>query len=240
MRAIILAGGKGQRLRPYTTVLPKPLMPIGDMPILEVVLRQLKRAGISRVTMAVGYLAELLQAFFQDGKRLGLPIDYSMEERPLGTVGPLTLIDGLGDETFVVMNGDTLTTLDYSALIAHHKASGAMATIATYVREVKIDFGVIESDTDGMITGYVEKPTFDYRVSMGIYVFEPTALRYLKKGEYRDLPDLVKTLVADGQKVSAYPFTGYWLDMGRPDDYERAIEEFESRRSEFIGPDAAP
>lgn len=240
MRAIILAGGKGQRLRPYTTVLPKPLMPIGDMPILEVVLRQLKRAGISRVTMAVGYLAELLQAFFQDGRRLGLPIDYSIEERPLGTVGPLTLIDGLADETFVVMNGDTLTTLDYATLIAHHKASGAMATIATYVREVKIDFGVIETDADGMIVQYVEKPTFDYRVSMGIYVFEPAALRYLKKGEYRDLPDLVKTMVADGQKVSAFPFKGYWLDMGRPDDYERAIEEFESRRSEFIGPDTTP
>ena len=240
MRAVILAGGKGQRLRPYTTVLPKPLMPIGDMPILEVVVRQLKRAGISRVTMAVGHLAELLQAFFRDGSRLGLPIDYSMEDRPLGTVGPLTLIDGLGDETFVVMNGDTLTTLDYSELIAYHRASGAIATIATYVREVKIDFGVIETDASGMIAKYVEKPTLAYRVSMGIYVFEPAALRYLTKGEYRDLPDLVKALVADGQQVGAFPFSGYWLDIGRPDDYARAIDEFESRRSEFLGPDDTP
>jgi NDP-sugar pyrophosphorylase family protein len=138
MRAIILAGGKGTRLRPYTTVLPKPLMPIGDMPILEVVLRQLKAAGINHVTMAVGYLGELLQAFFGDGQRLGLKIDYSLEEKPLGSVGPLTLIDGLAD-TFVLMNGDVLTTLNYGELIGFHRDRGAVATIASYVRNVKID-----------------------------------------------------------------------------------------------------
>jgi len=237
MRAVILAGGKGTRLQPYTTVLPKPLMPIGDMPILEVVLRQLKAAGITRVTMAVGYLAELLQAFFGNGARLGLPIDYSMEQKPLGTVGPLTLIPNL-DGTLLMMNGDILTTLDYSNLIASHRRSGAVATIASYVRQVKIDFGVIEADPAGCLTGYVEKPTLDYRVSMGIYVFEPEILRYLKPGEYRDFPDLIKTLIAEGKKVMSYPFSGYWLDMGRPDDYARAIEEFESRRHEFL-PDEA-
>jgi len=168
MRAVILAGGKGQRLRPYTTVLPKPLMPIGDMPILEVVLRQLKAAGVTRVTMAVGYLAELMQAFFGNGARLGLDIDYSFEEKPLGTVGPLTLIPSLRDESeFLMMNGDVLTTIDYSKLIAHHRKAGADVTIATYKREVKIDFGVIETNADDLLTGYVEKPRFDYRVSMG-------------------------------------------------------------------------
>jgi NDP-mannose synthase len=202
MRAVILAGGKGQRLRPYTTVLPKPLMPIGDMPILEVVLRQLKAAGVTRVTMAVGYLAELMQAFFGDGKRLGLQIDYSFEDRPLGTVGPLTLIPSLAEETdFLMMNGDVLTTLNPRHLIERHRSAGADVTIATYRREVKIDFGVIETDTEHLLTGYVEKPRFDYRVSMGI---------------------------------AAYPFDGYWLDMGRPDDYATAIDEFESRRREFI------
>jgi NDP-mannose synthase len=233
MRAVILAGGKGTRLLPYTTVLPKPLMPIGDMPILEVVLRQLKAAGVSRVTMAVGHLAELLQAFFGAGKRLGLPIDYSMEEKALGTVGPLTLIDGL-DDTFIVMNGDILTTIDYVDLLRHHRESGATCTIASYVRNVKIDFGVIETNDIGMLTGYVEKPQFDYRVSMGIYVFEPAALAYLKMGEYCDFPDLIKTLIADSRKVASYAFTGYWLDMGRPDDYARAVEEFEARRNEFL------
>lgn len=235
MRAVILAGGKGQRLRPYTTVLPKPLMPIGDMPILEVVLRQLKAAGVTHVTMAVGYLAELLRAFFGDGSRLGLEIDYSFEDRPLGTVGPLTLIPGLKEEgTFLMMNGDILCTLDYQALIRRHRESGAITTIATYRRQVKIDFGVIETSTDDLLTGYVEKPTFDYRVSMGIYCFDARVLGLLRHNEFRDFPDLVKSLIAAGEKVASYPFDGYWLDIGRPDDYATAIEEFESRRGEFL------
>ena len=235
MRAVILAGGKGQRLRPYTTVLPKPLMPIGDMPILEVVLRQLRHAGITRVTMAVGYLAELLQAFFGDGRRLGLEIDYSFEERPLGTVGPLTLIPGLKDEgMFLMMNGDLLTTLDYQALIAHHRSSAAAATIATYRREVKIDFGVVETDDQHLLTGYVEKPSFQFRVSMGIYCFDARVLAMLKHSEHRDFPDLIKSLIAAGENVASYPFEGYWLDIGRPDDYATAIEEFESRRTQFL------
>ena len=233
MRAIILAGGRGTRLLPYTTVLPKPLMPVGDMPILEIMLRQLKASGVQRVTMAVGYLAELLEAFFRDGSRLGLQIDYSMEERPLGTVGPLTLIDGL-DDTFLVMNGDTLTTIDYAELVSHHRASGAMATIATFARQVKIDFGVIEADSTNRVVDYVEKPSLDYRVSMGIYVFEPSVLRHLEKAAYCDLPTLVRRLLDAGERVSAYPFSGNWLDMGRPDDYSRAIEEFAARRSDYL------
>jgi NDP-sugar pyrophosphorylase family protein len=235
MRAVILAGGKGQRLRPYTTVLPKPLMPIGDMPILEVVLRQLKRAGVTHVTMAVGHLAELLQAFFGDGRRLGLTIDYSLEERPLGTVGPLTLIPGLSQErTFIMMNGDILTTLDYAALVRHHDESGAIATIATYQRQVRIDFGVIETDRDGWLTGYVEKPSIDYRVSMGVYCFDSRVLATLKRNERLDFPDLIKRLIADGEKVASYPFDGYWLDIGRPDDYSVAIDQFESQRALFL------
>ncbi|MCP5209292.1 MAG: NTP transferase domain-containing protein [Pseudomonadales bacterium] len=233
MRAVILSGGKGTRLRPYTTVLPKPLMPIGDMPILEVVIRQLQQAGVTQITMAVGYLAELLRAFFGEGEKFKLSIDYSMEKEPMGTVGPLTLISGL-DDTFVMMNGDVLTDLDYADLIAFHKKSGAVATIATYERKVKIDFGVIETDSAGLINAYIEKPEFDYRVSMGVYVFEPEVLAYLKPGEYLDFPDLVKILMADNKPVASYPFSGYWLDMGRPDDYERAIDEFESRRSDFL------
>ena len=235
MRAVILAGGKGQRLRPYTTVLPKPLMPIGDMPILEVVLRQLKRAGVTRVTMAVGHLAELLQAFFADGRRLGMEIDYSIEDRPLGTVGPLTLIPDLKDAgTFLMMNGDVLTTLDYQALIRRHIDSAAAATIATYRREVKIDFGVIETDSEDRLTGYVEKPSFDYRVSMGVYCFDARVLRLLSPGTYRDFPDLVKSLIAAGEPVRSFAFDGYWLDIGRPDDYTTAIDEFETHRHLFL------
>lgn len=241
MRTVILAGGKGQRLRPYTTVLPKPLMPIGDMPILEVVLRQLAAAGVTRVTMAVGHLGELLQAFFGDGKRLGLTIDYSFEQQALGTVGPLTLIPSLRSERdFLVMNGDVLTTLDYSQLIRRHRESAAAVTIATYRREVRIDFGVIESDpATNLLTGYVEKPSFDYRVSMGIYCFDSKVLDGLRPNAYCDFPDLIKRLVAAGERVASYPFDGYWLDMGRPDDYATAIDEFESRRSEFLPKESA-
>jgi NDP-sugar pyrophosphorylase family protein len=239
MRAVILAGGKGQRLRPYTTVLPKPLMPIGDMPILEVVLRQLAAAGVERVTMAVGHLGELLQAFFGDGKRLGLAIDYSFESQPLGTVGPLTLIPSLNDESdFLVMNGDVLTTLDYAGLIERHRAAQASVTIATYHRQVSIDFGVIESDpATHLLTGYVEKPSFDYRVSMGIYCFNRKVLAGLQPKTYCDLPDLIKRLLASGERVASYPFNGYWLDIGRPDDYATAIDEFEARRAEFLPPE---
>lgn len=241
MRAVILAGGKGQRLRPYTTVLPKPLMPIGDMPILEVVLRQLKAAGVTRVTMAVGHLAELMQAFFGDGKRLGLQIDYSFEDKPLGTVGPLTLIPSLAEESeFLMMNGDVLTTMDYRRLFERHRACSADVTVATYRREVKIDFGVIESDATDMLTGYVEKPRFDYRVSMGVYCFRASVLPRLQPGAYCDFPDLIKQLLAAGRPVASYPFEGYWLDMGRPDDYATAVEEFEARRHEFLPGEAKP
>ena len=235
MRAVVLAGGKGTRLAPYTAVLPKPLMPIGDMPILEVVLRQLKAAGIEQVTMSVGHLAHLLRAFFDDGNRLGLRIDYALEREPLGTAGPLTLVDGL-DETFLLMNGDVLTDLDYRKLIAAHRASQGVATIATFVRNVKIDFGVLRTDVDGRLTGYDEKPTLQYCVSMGIYVLEPIILKYVRKGLRLDFPDLIKALIRDGEKVVSYPFDGYWLDMGRPDDYERAVLEFEARKADFLPP----
>lgn len=232
MRAVILAGGKGTRLLPYTTVLPKPLMPIGDMPILEVVIRQIKRYGFTEVTLAVGHLAELLEAFFGDGRKFGVRIDYCLEDEPLGTAGPISLIKNLTD-TFLVMNGDVLTTLDYSDLLCFHRIQKGIATIATFKRNVKIDFGVIEKGDSQEINGYVEKPVLEYLVSMGVYIFEPAVLKYIKHGQHLDFPDLVKTLLANQERVVAYPFDGYWLDIGRHDDYTRAVEEFEKRRKEF-------
>lgn len=233
MKAVILAGGKGKRLAPYTTVLPKPLMPIGDMPILEVVLRQLKRHGCDEATMAVGHLAELLMAFFNDGSKLGMKIKYSIEDKPLGTAGPLSLIKDL-DDHFFVMNGDILTDLDFSDLYRHHRESGALATIATYQRTVRIDFGVLETDADNFVREYIEKPTMGYQVSMGIYVFDPEVLGYIKPNTFFDFPDLVKLLISEGKKVATYPFKGYWLDIGRPDDYEKATEEFEQNKQIFL------
>jgi NDP-sugar pyrophosphorylase family protein len=235
MKAIILAGGKGARLRPYTKILPKPLMPIGDMPILEILLRQMKRTGlIDEAILTVGYLEELLRAFFKDGQRFGLKIDYSFEEHPLGTAGPLSLIEGL-KETFLVTNGDVLTTLDMAELVRYHRENGAAATIAMHARQIKVDLGVLELDGNNQVEGYIEKPTYDFNVSMGIYVFEPGVLDFIPKNEYLDFPNLVLKLLAAGEKVMGYPFSGYWQDLGRQEDYEQAVDEFERMRSQILG-----
>ena len=236
MKAVVLAGGKGTRLVPYTNILPKPLMPIGDMPILEVLLKQMKHSGITDVTLTVGHLSELLKAFFQDGHQWGLNIDYSYEDKPLGTAGPLALVKGL-DKTFLVTNGDVLTTLDLNDLLALHQKEGNLATIAVHERKVHIDLGVVQSNADHTITGYIEKPTYDYTVSMGIYIFEPCVLDYIPVGEYLDFPDLTLKLIAAGQKVAAYPFDGYWMDLGRADDYQKATEDFNSMKIQFLPED---
>ena len=233
MKAVILAGGKGSRLAPYTKVIPKPLMPIGDMPILEVLLHQIKRAGVDEIILTVGHMAALLRAFFQDGKQLDTHIRYSYEKSPLGTVGPLTLIDGL-DETFLVMNGDVLTDLDFADLVAFHRQSQALVTIAMYHRSVKIDLGVIQLSGKHDVVGYIEKPTYDFQVSMGIYVFEPAALKYIPENTHYDFPTLILRLLEMGEKVAGYPFQGYWQDLGRPDDYEQAILDFENMRNIFL------
>ena len=232
MRAVILAGGKGRRLLPYTTVIPKPLMPVGERPILEVIIRQLKYYGFSSVTMAVGYLAELIEAYFSDGGKYGIKIDYSREDKPLGTIGSLSLIDGLS-ETFLVMNGDVLTNLDYCKLVDFHEKNQAVATIATYNKKVKIDLGILEMDESFRLKEFVEKPTLNYHVSMGIYVFEPEILSFIQPNGYLDFPDLVLTLMKVGRKVIAFPFDGYWLDIGRHEDYVRAQEEFETLKEDL-------
>ena len=233
MKAVILAGGQGRRLAPYTTILPKPLMPIGDVPILEVVILQLKRAGFDQVIMAVGHLAELLMAYFGDGHKWDVQIHYSREEQPLGTAGPLGLIAGL-KEPFLVMNGDLLTTLDFRAMWDYHLRCGAIATLATFQRDVKIDLGVIDVDGQGWVQGYIEKPTYHYAVSTGIYVFQPDVLGYIPRQQQMDLPDLILKLLATGEQVAAYPFEGIWLDIGRMDDYERAVTEFQDHCAEFL------
>ena len=237
MKAIILAGGKGTRLAPYTKILPKPLMPIGDMPILEVLLRQMRKAGVMEVILTVGHLAELLRAFFQDGERFGMKIDYSFEDRPLGTAGPLSLIADRLTESFLVANGDVLTTLDMRELVEAHRQSGAIATIATHNRKVNIDLGVLQFNGSDELTGYIEKPTFDFFVSMGIYVFEPRVLKYIPYRQYLDFPDLVLKMIGNGERVMGYRFNGYWQDLGRPDDYEQAVQEFDAIRAQILGED---
>jgi NDP-mannose synthase len=233
MRAVILAGGKGTRLAPLTEVIPKPLVPIGGKPILEIVLVQLQRYGFNHITLAVGYLAELIQAYFQDGRKWGVKLDYSLESKPLGTAGPLALIDGL-DETFLVMNADVLTNLDYQELIRFHKNHDALATIGAYQREVTIDLGVIVKNGNYGVQDYLEKPTTTHLVSMGVYIFEPQVLQFIKPQSYLDFPDLVKKILAHHLPVNCYPFQGSWLDIGRHGDYRQAIEEFEHLQREYL------
>lgn len=235
MQALILAGGRGTRLRPYTTVLPKPLMPVGDYPILEIILRQLKYFGFEEVILAVGYQSHLFQAFFQDGERFGLRIRYSFETEALGTAGPLALVLDQLQQDFLVMNGDLLTTLNYRNLWEHHENSGAAATIGLYQRDVNIDFGVIESDGDGRLLRYIEKPTYHFDVSMGVNILNTQAIRpYLIPGKHLDLPQLMSTLSENGRPVRCYREPCYWLDIGRIDDYQTANEIFGTRQAEFL------
>jgi NDP-sugar pyrophosphorylase family protein len=233
MKAVILAGGRGTRLAPYTYVLPKPMMPVGDRAILEILLRQMKRAGINHVVLTVGHLASLMQAFFQNGEQFDLDITYSFEPNPLGTAGPLALVPDL-DGTFLVSNGDVLTTLDINELIAFHKKQGGICTIAMHERQVKVELGIIQNDENYQITQYIEKPTYDYKVSMGMYVFEPEVLKYIPRGEYLDFPDLIHKLLDAGEKVVGYPFDGYWMDLGNPEDYAQANRDFERMRGQFL------
>ncbi len=227
MRAVILAGGKGTRLRPYTTTLPKPLMPVGDRPILNLVMDGLRAAGVERVTLAVNHMAEVIMAFFGSGEKFGLRIDYSVEDKPLGTIAPLKLIKDL-PENFIVMNGDTLTDIDYVALYEAHIDSARPLTIATHRRQVKVDFGVLEVDeASGSVASFREKPTNHFEVSMGVYVFNRSLLERVPDDEPYGLDDLVLGMLQDGQPINAYRFDGYWLDIGRPDDYDRANEDVE-------------
>ena len=217
-------------------------MPVGDRPILDVIIRQLKYQGFERLTIVTGHLAELIEAFFGAGDRHGIPIDYFREDEPLGTVGALSLIDDL-DEQFLVMNGDVLTDLPFAGLLDQHAESGAAATIAAHRREVQISLGVLGFD-DGAdherLTGYVEKPTYDYEVSMGVYAFSRHVVDYIEPGRKLDFPDLILRLIEAGETVRARRSDDYWLDIGRHDDYETAMEEFERLRSRFLPGEPVP
>jgi len=228
MKAVILAGGKGTRLKPYTTAFPKPLMPIGDKPILEIIIRQLKTHNFEEIILMVGHLGELITAFFGDGSKFGVNIRYSKEEQPLGTVGGLSLIKDELKDTFLMVNGDTLTTLNFADFIDYHKRNGAVATIALKERLVSVDFGVVEFDrSKNQVKGYKEKPILENLVSMGVNAMQPEVLKYIKPNKYLDFPKLIQNLLTARKPVKGYVFDGYWLDIGRPDDYETANAEIE-------------
>lgn len=225
MKAIILAGGKGTRLRPYTIIMPKPLVPVGNRAILEILIGRLKKYGVTDLTLCVNHLAELIMAYFGDGSKWGVKIRYSIEDKPLSTVAPIKLIKNLS-ENFLVMNGDLLTDLDFKKLYDYHLENNALITIATYKRTAKIDFGVIDIDKDNNIAiGFKEKPEYKLSVSMGVYVFNKKVLDFVPDGKLFGFDDLMLALLDEGQTIKVYPYDGYWLDIGRPEDYERANED---------------
>ncbi len=233
MQAILLAGGKGARLQPFTATFPKPLVPLDDTPVIEILIRQLVHHGVCELTVVTGHLAHLIYAYLGHGERFGVRINYVEEKTPLDTAGCLGLIERPA-EPFLVMNGDLLTTLDFTNLMAFHRQNRPMATIAAYKRDVKIDLGVLKMDDTGHLTDYIEKPTYDFFVSMGMYCFDPRVCDFVGHGERISMPALILRLRDAGENVMCFREDCYWLDIGRPDDYARAIEEFHSDRSQFM------
>jgi NDP-mannose synthase len=234
MEAIILAGGKGTRLAPYTTVFPKPLMPIDGMPILEIVVRQLAHFRIKEIVLTVSQQSEpLLSAYFRNGNQYGVDIRYSKEEKALGTAGPLSIIPNL-PETFLVMNGDILTTLNYQKLIGYHRRHKGVVTIAMSQKKVQLELGVMEFNRSHQLTRYIEKPTLTYSVSMGIYVFEKKALEWIPSRKFLDFPELIQKLINRRVKVVCYPSNAFWLDIGRHEDYEEAQKKFQEMRKKLL------
>jgi NDP-sugar pyrophosphorylase family protein len=231
-RAVVLAGGKGSRLRPYTVVLPKPLMPIGEYPILEVILRQLASQGFDRVTLAVNYQAEIVRAFCGDGSRWGISVDYSLESVPLSTIAPLCLIRDL-PENFLLMNGDVLTDLSMQKLYQEHVSQKRQFTIAASERTNIVDYGVLHA-RGNRLTGFEEKPKFNYLVSMGVYILNRSVLDRVPAGQKYGFDDLMLDMLAHNESVHVEPHSGYWLDIGRVDDYMRAVDEFDDRRKQLL------
>lgn len=236
MRAILLAGGKGRRLLPYTMSLPKPLVPVGDRPIAETIVSQLARAGFDRVTISTGHLAGLIEAYFGDGSAWGVRIDYLREESPLGTAGALRLMDD-PDDVMLVMNGDVLIDLDFATMLEEHTARGVWATVSVTERSSLVDFGVVVADAEELLVDWVEKPETTYTVSTGVYAVDRRCIDLIESGEALGMPDLLMRVLGAGGRVWCRPHAGYWLDIGRVEDYERAQEDFEAHRDVFDAAD---
>lgn len=232
-RAVILAGGKGTRLRPYTIVMPKPLVPVGEYPVLEIIIRQLAYYGFNHITLSVNHQAELIRAFCGDGKKWGIKIDYSLEDKPMSTMGPLKLIKDLPDD-FLVMNGDVLTDLNFSDFFEFHKQNKKIFTISSYKRHEVSEYGVIEQNEVNIMTRFIEKPARNYNVSMGIYMLNKDVLEFIPNETFFGFDHLMYALLENKREVLISNYQGYWLDIGRPDDYQQAIEDLESAGSKLM------
>jgi NDP-mannose synthase len=227
VKAVILAGGEGRRLLPYTTTFPKPMMPVGNRPMLEILVRQLRANGFREIVVATGYLDEIIRTYFGDGHAFGASITYSKESRPLGTAGPLDLVRGQLAETFLLVNGDVLADLDFARLERAHRERASDVTIVLARRAETIDFGLVEIDEAQRFVSWNEKPVIEHLVSAGIYLVEPRALAHLPVDTTINLPDFIVSLATAGCTLTAYVHEGYWLDIGRPADYEQACRDVE-------------
>ncbi len=234
LKAVIQAGGQGTRLRPYTMILPKPLMPLGGVPVIEVMLKWLRRNGTEQAYITTGYLGHLIKALCGDGSQWNMNIDYSIEPEPLGTVGALTLLKQQLTETFYVMNGDLLTDLDLHAFRDFHRQHGGMLSVATTLKTVKVDLGVLELSGD-TVSAFSEKPVLEYTVSMGVYCMEPDVLELIPSGIPYGFDDLMHQMLDKNLPVHVYKHNGLWMDIGRPEDFQKAQESCENYEQRMLG-----
>ena|ERR1035437_1375740 len=225
-RAIILAGGKGTRLKPYTIAIPKPLVPVGDKPILEIIILQLKKHGFNHITITVNHMAEIIKAFFGDGTKWDIKIDYTSESKALSTMGPLTLVENL-PENFLVMNGDVITDLNLSDFYDFHVNNKNNFTIGSSKRMDRINYGVLIKDENNKLIKFDEKPLYEFLVSMGIYMVNKKVVDYIPNDKFFGFDHLMNLLIDKYEYPSIFEYNGYWLDIGRPDDYEKAVNEID-------------
>ena len=235
MKSVILAGGRGTRLQPYSLVVPKPLVPVGGMPVIELIIRRLRKFGLDELIVTTGYLGDLIKAVCGDGSRWGVHIDYSDEPEALGTIAPLNLIREQLTESFIVVNGDTITDIDFDQLVKFHRGHKTIATIAASQREIQIELGELQVNREGGLTGFQEKPCHEYVASMGLYVFEPEVLEFIPGRGAFGFDDLVHAFIAAETPVYVYAHPGYWLDIGIMSDLQRAQDEYELIRHKVTG-----
>jgi len=226
MRSVILAGGKGRRLQPFTTTIPKPLFPLGEKPILQIIIEQLKTYGINDFVISLGYLGGLIEAFFGDGSKFNCNIEYVIENEPLGTAGAISLLPEMGED-FLFMNGDILTTLDFNKAIQFHKQNSNLMTICSFKKKMKSSLGILEIGNDNEVVNYHEKPENEFLVSSGIYILNPLIKNFVNANEKIDLPQLVLRLIENKKRVKSFLIEGDWFDIGTPGDLELALKYFE-------------
>lgn len=231
-KAIILAGGEGKRLKPYTLTLPKPLMPVGSYPIIDLVIKYLSKYNYKNITIALNYKGDLIKSFLKNSKNKSIKIDYSFEKKELGTIGPLRLIKRL-PEDFLVINGDVLTDLNLEKFFKNHKKSKKLISISVTTRKSKLDYGIVKSNKSEVLIDFQEKPLNKFNVSMGIYLLNKKILKFIPNKKF-GLDDLIYKLINKRIPINVFKHKGYWLDIGRPKDFEKANNDFSSIKSKFL------